>query len=340
METIHECKNCGKAFKPTCHTSRQIYCSKACRIRNNNAGRYNPPGNACVECGTTLDHKEHSGRNRRFCGDECRKLNYRKKLAEKKRLERQKPRVCPNCGKEFQPLWEKGGVPRFCSDECRVEWWQEYHKANTRPEEPNKTCGYCGKKMEGREGKYCSRVCYRLGAARVRGEKRCAWCGKILSKRAQGTRKYCSAACASAEWSLGQHTENRRCITAHNPKIWRRQLAELTKKMAFEHQKDKRLLLVGDAANLVSTETLVNIIRYHLKCDPFDGNRYIFSNNIHTMLKWVEWDGGGFCVGYRQSEWGKYPWPRCKPGTVMEITEQEFEYLLSKSINGNRAENH
>jgi len=260
-------------------------------------------------------------------------------IAEKKREERQTPRVCPNCGKEFLPRWEKGSLPRFCGDGCRVEWWREYHKANPSLEEPNTTCGYCGREMDIREGKYCSRACYRLGAARVRGERRCAWCGKMLPKKAWDVRKYCCNACAAAAWSLSKRTgPRRRCITTRNPGAWRKQLAELTRKPALELKKDRRIFLVCGATKLVSTDALVDFIRYELKCDPFDGNRYVFCNSGYSQLKWLEWDGSGFCVGSRNAEWGKYPWPIRKPEIVMEITEQEYEFLRSKSIDDNKAE--
>lgn len=152
METVHECKNCGKAFEPTCHASHQIYCSEACRIKYNNTRRYAPPDNACLECGAALEQNTQRGRYRKFCNDACRSRHTRKKEAEKKRVARQTPRICPNCGKEFVPMWEKGSLPRFCCDECRVTWWREYHKAMSDPEEANTTCAYCGQETDRRDG--------------------------------------------------------------------------------------------------------------------------------------------------------------------------------------------
>jgi hypothetical protein len=55
-------------------------------------------------------------------------------------------------------------------------------------------------------------------------------------------------------------------------------------------------------------------------------------------LKWLEWDGSGFCVGLRQTEWGKYPWPIDKTMAAIEIAEHEFEFLRSKSADASDAE--
>ena len=46
------CQNCGKGFIPTCHITRQKYCSNECRYRYNNAKRYyKGEVNICSECG-------------------------------------------------------------------------------------------------------------------------------------------------------------------------------------------------------------------------------------------------------------------------------------------------
>ena len=45
------CLNCGKGFIPTCHITRQKFCSSECRVRYNNAKRYctDTPVNECPE---------------------------------------------------------------------------------------------------------------------------------------------------------------------------------------------------------------------------------------------------------------------------------------------------
>lgn len=51
-----------------------------------------------------------------------------------------------------------------------------------------------------------------------------------------------------------------------------------------------------------------------------------------TMLKYIEWDGQSFVRGKRRAQSGSYPWPKGESGTIVEISEREFEYLLSRSI--------
>ena len=51
-----KCLNCGEGFIPTCHITRQKYCSNECRHRYNNAKRYyKGEVNICPECGDVVD---------------------------------------------------------------------------------------------------------------------------------------------------------------------------------------------------------------------------------------------------------------------------------------------
>ena len=57
------CLNCGKGFIPTCHITRQKFCSSECRVRYNNAKRYytDTPVNECPECGTPIKQSGEAG---------------------------------------------------------------------------------------------------------------------------------------------------------------------------------------------------------------------------------------------------------------------------------------
>ena len=58
------CLNCGKGFIPTCHITRQKFCSSECRVRYNNAKRYctDTPVNECPEYGTPIQQIGEAGR--------------------------------------------------------------------------------------------------------------------------------------------------------------------------------------------------------------------------------------------------------------------------------------
>ena len=80
-----KCQNCGKGFIPTCHITRQKFCSDACRNRYHSAkGHYVVPVNICPECGDKVEQDGGPGRWRRFCSDQCRVRYHQKKVAEQR----------------------------------------------------------------------------------------------------------------------------------------------------------------------------------------------------------------------------------------------------------------
>lgn len=76
MGTEHKCQWCGKEFEPTCHKSRQKFCSAECRIKYHNAKRYyGGKVDVCPECGAPVEQSGERGRWRRFCSDRCRQVS-------------------------------------------------------------------------------------------------------------------------------------------------------------------------------------------------------------------------------------------------------------------------
>lgn len=82
----------------------------------------------------------------------------------------------------------------------------------------------------------------------------------------------------------------------------------------------------------IGLDGLTAIVRYQLRCNPYDGSIYVFRDTPGSMLKYIQWDGQSFLQGKRRAQSGTYPWPKGDAGTVVEIQEKEFNYLMSNSI--------
>lgn len=218
------CLNCGKAFIPTCHITRQKYCSDTCRIRYNNAKRYysGVPVNVCPECGEPIQQSGGTGRWRRFCSDRCRQRYHYKKNLEKRMRNWEPPKqICPNCGIAFQPEWGPGKQRRFCSDICRVTWWEDYHRANPTVGPHPAWCAYCGRELTGDQKKYCSRECCQKAMAETHEERVCQWCAETFSAYAGGERRFCSRNCAAAALSAPKgYQRGRHRIPAGDKESW------------------------------------------------------------------------------------------------------------------------
>jgi transposase len=334
MKEEKECLNCGKKFTPTCHISRQKFCSDACRHRYHNAKRhYEVPVNVCPTCGDIVEQKEcQPGRWRRFCSDQCRITYHRQKTVENRRKRAQPEQICPNCGKNFQPEWGAGKQRKFCSDACRIEWWKEYHKANPPEELPAEECDFCGAPLKGKQRgqRYCSRFCYLLAMDQTHVEETCEWCGEKFTDTSGQGRRYCCRSCATAARFTPKPHRGSRRISEAEPEEWLRKLGEAARASGSGKRGKRVRLVCGVTSMHTSLDGLLAIVRYHLKLDPYDGSVYVFRDSAGSMLKYIEWDGQSFLQGKRRAQSGTYPWPRGQAGCVAELSEKEFEYLLSK----------
>ena len=132
-------QNCGKGFSPTCHITRQKFCSDACRYRYNNAKRhYNVPVNICPECGDKVEQEGGPGRWRR----EYRKANP---------PEDGQAKECAMCGAR---LTGKNRGKKYCSRFCYLLAADRGHS--------EEICEWCGEKFldsSGQGRRYCSRSC-------------------------------------------------------------------------------------------------------------------------------------------------------------------------------------
>ena len=104
-----KCKNCGQEFEPTCHITRQKFCSKECRFVYNNAKRHYagiPQGKSQRRRagGAPLEGKK---RGQTYCSRYCYLLAMDETHIEGK---------CQWCGR---PISTTGGTARsYCSKEC------------------------------------------------------------------------------------------------------------------------------------------------------------------------------------------------------------------------------
>lgn len=331
-----QCQCCGIIFTPACHNTRQKFCSNECRIKYHNAKRYYgvPVGN-CPMCGDTVEQSHEAGRWRRFCSDQCRIEYNRQKARERRQNRSPQVQTCPNCGKDFEVSWTPGAQRRFCCDTCRISWWQAYHKANPGESESETHCLACGQEIRGRHhgGKYCSRSCYLQAMAQTHCERICPWCGEAFAAYTGHDQTYCSRGCAAADRHApkGVH-RTKRPIAIQDSEVWREELT-LAARGAEAPKRGQRVLLVRDAINLhIGLDGLVSIIRYQLKCNPYNGSVYVFRGESGNMLKYLKWDGASFCYSKRQTQRGTYPWPSSGLEAVVEISDKEFDYLLRKSM--------
>lgn len=78
-----------------------------------------------------------------------------------------------------------------------------------------------------------------------------------------------------------------------------------------------------------SINGLMVIVKDEMKLPPFNGALFVFCNRSRDKLKALYWDKTGFCLWYKRLEKDKFIWPRKSNASVIELSEQQWDWLLS-----------
>jgi transposase len=123
-----------------------------------------------------------------------------------------------------------------------------------------------------------------------------------------------------------------------DPEEWRQRLHALARARGDRPKRPQRVILVCGMTKISGgADFLCAVVEYRLKMDPYNGDVYAFIDWGHKRVKWISWDGSAFCVGHRRMEYGVYPWPSTKMGKTIELSEEEFSFLLSGTAPEKRA---
>ena len=268
-----ECKNCGATFEPTCHKTRQKFCSAACRFRYNNAKRDYRSGalgfsqeqalNCCKYCGCEVA-QTNLGLPKSYCSEHCmqawwdeqKELNKRPEKIPKPRKKRGPPK---SSGKKNEP-----------PEQPKKQSWHPMQEP--LEETPSGSCPQCGKEIyqraKSKPRKFCSEKCryawwrvHRfLGNSKAFNIHICQYCGREFEAYGNTKRKYCDRDCYDAARGCrrkGLLPRKGSLISArvlvprrtYTEQDWRLRLQKISD--AWEEKPDRRIILVCGTTKLL-----------------------------------------------------------------------------------------
>ena len=71
------------------------------------------------------------------------------------------------------------------------------------------------------------------------------------------------------------------------------------------------------------------IVEQQMQLSPFAQALFVFCNKRRDKLKVLYWDKTGFALWYKRLEKDKFKWPRKLNDDVIELSEQQWHWLLS-----------
>lgn len=73
---------------------------------------------------------------------------------------------------------------------------------------------------------------------------------------------------------------------------------------------------------------LAAIVEQQMDLSPYSDAVFVFCNKRRDKLKVLYWDKTGFCLWYKRLETDKFKWPRKVGYEVIELTAEQFDWLL------------
>ena len=77
-----------------------------------------------------------------------------------------------------------------------------------------------------------------------------------------------------------------------------------------------------------SINGLSAIIEAEMDRSPFSGAVFVFCNRQRDKVRALYWDKTGFCLWYKRLEKNKFKWPRKVKGDVLNLSAQQWQWLL------------
>ena len=76
---------------------------------------------------------------------------------------------------------------------------------------------------------------------------------------------------------------------------------------------------------------LALIVEQQMELSPFSETLFVFCNKTGDKVKilTVYWDKTGFCLWYKRLEKERFKWPRKYAHTMMKLSEDKWQSLLS-----------
>ena len=89
-----------------------------------------------------------------------------------------------------------------------------------------------------------------------------------------------------------------------------------------------RIWLATQATDLrKSFDSLAELVRRQLECDPLSGQLFVFRNKRADRVKLLYWDEDGFVIVYKRLEAGTFCFPQADAAGV-EIRAADLQMLL------------
>jgi len=209
----------------------------------------------------------------------------------------------------------------FCSDQCRVRWWS-LHRDESKHRDPHEiVCAACGETFVVTKGnrsrKYCCHEHYiaaQWGQEILPGPKKVSEIPlaiEEIEKEAPDPlfEETCQMVSCEVDESIPMFTVR---AAREGEKLNPKRVFLLTGRSKFQGKYDHFVSLIPSGAE----GALLN------------GDVFVFCNGQRTQLSVLQWQGDGFALFFKRTEFNQYPWPLTLERKLIEISVADLRLLL------------
>lgn len=233
---------------------------------------------------------------------------------------------CEYCSAEMkQP--QIGRPRRFCSDNCRRAWWGENSEESVASPQAiySLTCLACGEKFQSygnRNRKYCCHEHYIAARFNQPFEAK-----KNLTSKKRNVAEF-------------DETPNLQPATQENlPVLSIKSLSDtkpvllnpnalIATEMPDNLALQRVYIFAGTSKFHGKFDYFASLVPQSLEMDLMNGDAFVFCNRSKSQISILQWQGDGFALYFKRSDFGRFPWPHYTNAEVIEITSGDLKILL------------
>lgn len=221
---------------------------------------------------------------------------------------------------------------KFCSQVCRSRYWSKGIHDEGSEYRILKPCANCGEAFESLKkhaGKYCSHECYiahRFGLKDgIKRKEEIGGTSLVEGMEETGGTSLLEGLTALAPEPVFEESPEMPFEVAEEGIS----MMPVRVARADEKLRPRRVYLLSGRSNFQGKyDHFAGLIPLTERWGLLEGDVYVYCNAQRTQLSVLQWQGDGFALFFKRTEYTRYPWPCSSERKVIEIKPMDLRMLL------------
>jgi len=245
---------------------------------------------------------------------------------------------CQYCGMEVEQP-DRGRTKYYCDDECRRAWWRAHPEERTATPKAvySMICIGCGEEFlsyGNKKRKYCCHEHYvsdRFNKPFGVRKKSVIPQMVAIGKR-EGIKRSDMFEGETDINTQSNEQERLPILSIRSIADSKSVLVNPNEIIAVSMPNDlilRRIFLVcGATVFRGKYDHFSSLVPQALEMNMMNGDVFVFCNRHRTQISLLQWQGDGFALYFKRTEYIRFPWPLKRNAEVIEIAREDLKMLL------------